>query len=154
MKKIVLSLAFLLVANFASAQLTSKDTNPEAMEVLNKFMEALMIADADKSAQEVMKYVHKSLVNDEGTDLIRDLRSFSFKKAHSNAKYYQIPVVVTRVRKTDKRTAIGYDNKAEAGRIEDYFVAKKKGANGLPAPVQIFFPADGGTPRIAYMGSL
>ena len=94
------------------------------MELLNKFLEALLIEDADASAKALLPLVHKSLMNDNGDDLTRDLRSFSFKKAHSNAKFYQSPVRVTRVRKTDTRTARGYGDSAEKGRIEDYFIAK------------------------------
>lgn len=155
MSKFLLTCFFCLCfASFSQAQLTAKDTEPKAMELLNKFLEALLIEDADASAKALLPLVHKSLMDDNGDDLTRDLRSFSFKKAHSNAKFYQSPVRVTRVRKTDSRTAIGYGDSAEKGRIEDYFIAKKQGVNGMPAPVQIFFPANGGEPKIAYMGSL
>ena len=153
MKKFVLFVIGILFSYAAQAQLTTKDTDARAMEVLNKFMEALMIEDADKSAKEVMKYAHKSLFNPNGSDLSKDLRDFSFKKAHNNAKFYQTPVIVTRIRKSSV-TGIGYEQTAERGRIEDYFIAKKQGVNGMPAPVQIFFPADGSEPKIAYMGSL
>jgi len=156
MKKNILFTLFLAVAiaHASQAQLTTKDTDAKAMEVLNKFMDALMVTDDDASAQEVLKYAHKSLFNSNGDGLSKDLRDFSFKKAHNNAKFYQIPVRITRVRKTNTSTAIGYGESAEKGRIEDYFVAKKQGVNGMPAPVQIFFPANGGEPKIAYMGSL
>jgi hypothetical protein len=92
-------------------------------------------------------------VYSEGNDLTTDIRQFSFKKAHSNAKFYQIPVKITRIRPT-RVTAIGFEETAEKGSVVDYFISKKEGGNGLPAPIKIFFPADGGTPKISYMGSL
>jgi hypothetical protein len=137
----------------AQINLSKVKTDRKAVEVLNKFMQALRIEDADSSAKAVMQYTHRSLWNSEETDLTRDLRQFSFKKAHSNARFYQIPVKVTRVRET-AISAIGYGETAEKGKVSDYFVGKKSGVNGMPAPVQIFFPADGSAPKISYMGSL
>lgn len=152
MKKIFVFFLYLFICEGILAQNNIK-TDTKAVAVLNKFMNALMIEDADASAQEVMKYTHISLHNGDRTDLTQDLRSFSFKKAHDNAKFYQIPVKITRVRET-KVSAIGYDETAQKGKVIDYFVAKKAGVNGMPAPVKIFFPADGSEPKISYMGSL
>lgn len=60
---------------------------------------------------------------------------------------------ITRVRPSNVME-IGFGPTAEAGRVEDCFIAKKEGVRGLPAPVTVFFPASGGPPRIAYLGSL
>ena len=136
---------------------SSADSEPaqdsRAVDVLNRFMFALLIADEEQSAKEAKKYVHKSLLNNEGTDLSPDLRRFSFKKARDGAKFYQVPVKVTRIRATSI-TAIGFKQTAELGSVIDYFIAKKSGVNGLPAPVKIFFPKSGGHPTISYIGSI
>lgn len=138
---------------FSTSFAQNLEVNPKAEILLNDFIKALSIQDANESAKECLKYVHKSLKNTTGEDLTKDLRDFSFKKAHSNAKFYASPVKITRVRK-NKVTAIGFQETGEKGDEYSYFISKKNGVNGMPAPVNIFFPADGGEPKISYMGSL
>jgi len=81
------------------------------------------------------------------------VKDYSYKKAVTDAALYQIPVRVTRVAK-DKSTAVGFGESAESGRTDRYFVAKREGVSGLPAPIHIFFPKDGSKPKIVNMGSL
>lgn len=141
------ALALACIAGPAAADDPAPD--PAAVKVLSDFMTALQIADEDASAKAVMPYVHKSLLNPAGTDLSRDLRQFSFHKAHTSARMYPTPVKVTRVRMTNI-TAIGFKQTAEAGTTVDYFIARNDSAT---VPVRIFFPRSG-APKIAYMGSL
>jgi hypothetical protein len=133
--------------------MTDSDVDPRAVKLLNAFMQVLSMADPEESAQALLPLVHASLKTAAGDDLSRDLRQFSHKKAHGNARHYAVPVTVTRVR-TTSTTGIGFGETAEAGRVDDYFIAKRPGVNGMPAPVKIFFPAEGGAPLISYMGSL
>lgn len=125
----------------------------EAEPLLNAALSALNIENFDESVQAILPYVHKSLKNRTGTDLTTDIRQFSFKKAHANARFYAHPVHVTRVRE-NAVTGIGFGDTAEMGRTVDYFIAKKEGVDGLPAPVTVFFPSSGGPPRVSYLGSL
>ncbi len=125
----------------------------EIRDLLNGVMNALLIADEDQSATAVLAYVHKSLKDRTGTALTADVRQFSFKKAHQNARFYALPVQVTRVRENNG-TSIGFGETAEMGRTEDHFLAKKEGEVGLPAPMTVFIPTSGGPPKIAYLGSL
>jgi hypothetical protein len=143
----------LATATHAAEAADDPPPDPAAVQLLNDFMQALSVSDEDASAKATMKHVHKSLLNPAGDDLSSDLRRFSFKKAHDNAKFYASPVKITRIRKTGI-SAIGFKQTAEAGRVDDYFLAKKEGVNGMPAPVRVFFPKSGGAPKIAYMGSL
>jgi hypothetical protein len=122
-------------------------------ELLNATMTALLVADEAESARAILPYVHKSLKKAGQTELTADVRQFSFKKAHSNARFYAVPVQVTRVRE-NAVTGIGFGDTAEMGREEDHFLAKKEGVNGLPAPMTVFIPASGGPPKISYLGSL
>src|SRR4051812_4438297 len=99
MKKLIF---FLILSLSAYGAGTSKDClddkpDPKVEVLLNNFINALLIADENGSAKECLKYTHKSLWNSAGTDLTQDLRRFSFKKAHDNAKFYQVPVKITRV---------------------------------------------------------
>jgi hypothetical protein len=137
----------------ATAEDPAPAPDPAAVKLVDDFMTALRIAGDEESAKATLPLVHKSLLNPAKDDLSQDLRRFSFKKAHDNAKFYAAPVKVTRVRSTGI-TAIGFKQTAEAGSVVDYFIAKKDGVSGMPAPVRIFFPKDGGAPKIAYMGSL
>jgi len=129
------------------------DVDPRAVALLNAFMQALALPDAAESARAVLPFVHRSLKTPAGDDLSRDLRQFGHKKAHGNAQLYAAPVHVTRVRTTGT-TGLGFGETAEAGRVDDYFITKRDGVNGMPAPVKIFFPAGGGPPLVCYMGSL
>lgn len=128
--------------------------DPRAEKLLNDFLATLTgQADYDAAAKAAVPYLHKSVLSADGKDVSMDLRQFSFKKAWQNAKFYAQPVKITRIRKTTI-SAIGYAESAEKGKVTDYFVGKKEGVNGMPAPVKIFFPADGGAPKISYVGSL
>ena len=157
MKKISLLLIFMSFLNGLWAQAEKSNgldmLNPKAEKLLNEFLTALSIGDSDESAKACLPLVHKSLINKTGDDLTSDLRRFSFKKAHENAKFYQKPVKITRIRK-QATTAIGFGETAQKGTVYDYFIAKKSGVPGMPAPIQVFFPLDGTAPRICYTGSL
>lgn len=153
MKTLNLFAVLMLIFIGASSGTFQDQTDPKAEKLLNDFMTALLISESNASAKECLKHVHKSLKNDAQTDLTSDLRRFSFKKAHDNARFYQVPVKITRVRPKNI-TAIGFGKTAEKGKVVDYFIAKKEGENGMPAPVSIFFPEGSGEPKISYMGSL
>jgi len=146
-------LTFLLCLSFFAGVSQTTEIDKRAETLLNDFMKALLIENSEASAKACLKHVHKSLMNSNGDNLTKDLLDFSFKKAHSNAKFYANPVKITRVRK-NKVTAIGFKETGENGSEYSYFISKKDGVNGMPAPVNIFFPADGSAPKISYMGSL
>jgi len=109
--------------------------------------------DEEAAAAAIVPYLHKSLLDSTGARLTTDVRSFSFKKAHGAAGLYAVPVTITRVRPSAV-TAIGHGPTGEQGRSVDYFVAKRAGVAGMPAPVTVFFPVGGGPPKVAYLGSL
>lgn len=142
-------------AEAAPGDIEVEKADPKAVQLLNDFFAALAVADENASAKACLAVVHKSLMNAAKDDLTSDLRRFSFKKAHDNAKFYAQPVKITRIRpKNISGIGAKSNGTAELGAVHDYFVAKKEGTAGLPAPVQVFFPQGGGDPKIAYMGSL
>ncbi|MCS6823744.1 MAG: hypothetical protein NZ529_05570 [Cytophagaceae bacterium] len=146
-KKGIVLFAFLVLYMRISGQDTEHEQKVEAL--LNNFMNALLIADENVSAKEVMKYTHSSLHNANGTDLSDDLRRFSFKKAHENAKLYHVPVKIVKIRKTSSG-ALGSDK----GDFYEYYISKKNADSGLPSPIRIFISQSGGEPKITYMGGL
>lgn len=127
--------------------------DPRGVELVNKLLQALSIEDPEQRLKAVIPLVHKSLLNKDGTDLDINVKPFSYKKAWQNVKFYCIPVKITEVHKGREMT-IGYGPTAEKGRNDKYFVGKKPGVNGMPAPIAVFWPSDGGGPKITGMGSL
>lgn len=138
----------------AQAQM-DEPADPRAEKLLNDFFAALTAneGDLDAAIKAALPHLHKSLLAPGGSDVSADLRRFSFRKAWQNAKFYAQPIKLTRIRKTGT-SAIGFAETAEKGKVCDYFVGKKDGVNGMPAPVKVFFPADGGAPKISYVGSI
>lgn len=138
----------------AAAQL-DEPADARAEKLLNDLLTALSAspADMDAAIKAALPHLHKSLLAPGGGDVSADLRRFSFKKAWENARSYAQPVKITRIRKTST-SAIGFGATAEKGKVTDYFVAKRDGVGGMPAPVKIFFPEGGGPPKISYVGSL
>ncbi|MFO0643714.1 MAG: hypothetical protein U0183_31090 [Polyangiaceae bacterium] len=141
----------------ATAPAGQGGTDPSADAAATRLLEAFLSTlqtqrDEEAAARAVLPFVHKSLLGP-GGGLSDDVRRFSFKKAFGAAPLYAVPVVVTRVRPSST-TAIGFGPTGERGRSVDYFVAKRPGQVGMPAPVTVFFPESGASPSIAYVGSL
>ena len=109
--------------------------------------------DEKAAAKAALPFIHKSEYDDTGVNLKKDRLDFSFKKAWQNARFYKTPVVITRVQKQNL-TAIGFGATAEKGTEYNWCFAKNDGVAGLPAPLNIFFPANGAAPKIYYYGSL
>ena len=122
-------------------------------KLVNELMNALLIKDEQARVEAVIPLVHKSLLNASGTDLDPSVKAYSFRRASNAVRLYKIPVKITRVARGGD-TTVGFGNTAEAGRRDRFFVAKREGVAGLPAPIHVFFPADGGEPKILNMGSL
>ena len=122
-------------------------------KLVNELMNALLIKDEQARVEAVIPLVHKSLLNASRTDLDPSVKAYSFRRASNAVRLYKIPVKITRVARGGD-TTVGFGNTAEAGRRDRFFVAKREGVAGLPAPIHVFFPADGGEPKILNMGSL
>jgi hypothetical protein len=151
---LTLLVAALLVWGALSAWAIEKiDPDPKGVELVNKLMKALTNADETKRLQEVLPLVHKSLKSKDGKDLDRTVKDFSYKKACTGAGNYKIPVEIHEVHKGTEMT-IGFKETAETGRKDKYFVKKKDGVAGMPAPIIVFWPKGGGAPLVVDMGSL
>lgn len=152
---LALGMAAIVTTSSGSASAADVAANPVAVSVIEKFLEALVSADSiEDAAKRVVaaKLVHQSLVDTrDPTTLNADKMRFSFKKAYGSAKLYQAKI--TRVAETSV-TAVGYKETAQKGKLYKYFVAKKDGVSGMPAPLQIFFPDGDGPPVLYDFGSL
>ncbi len=160
MKKTILMLfagmMVLLQTTLSNAQDVPVDQFDKAgIEVLNQFIKAILANPGDEkaAAKAALSTIHKSEYDAAGTGLKQDRMDFSFKKAWQNAKFYKSPIVVTRVQKQNI-SAIGFGATAEKGTAYKVWIAKNEGVAGLPAPLNVFFPADGSAPKVYYYGSL
>ncbi|MDQ7825847.1 MAG: hypothetical protein RDV48_23800 [Candidatus Eremiobacteraeota bacterium] len=156
MRKVLIaaiSLGLILMLGAARAQAIEKiKPDPAAVALLNEFLTALSIPDDEKRLKAVLPLVHKSLIAKNG-DLDRNVKDFSYRKACENVRFYQQPASIYEVHKGNVFT-IGFKETAEQGRNDKYFINKKAGVAGRPAPLHVFFPSSGGPPKITNMGSL
>lgn len=145
-----------LFAVNAFAQDADKPPDERGLTRLKRFMEILTTsADIDTAAKTVVaeKLVHAGRIDKNNPrTLNNDALRFSFKKAFENAKMYDPAPLVTRYVLTGT-SAVGFGPTAMKGKLYKYFVAKKEGVNGMPAPIQIFYPEDGSEPLVYDFGS-
>ena len=127
--------------------------DPAGQKLCSELLAALQIEDSAQRLSAVLPLVHKSMKTRDGKDLDRNTKDFSYKKASGAAKLYSSPAEITEVHKGNVST-IGFKESAETGRTDKYFLAKKPGVNGRPAPIHVFFPEGGGEPKIVNFGSL
>jgi hypothetical protein len=140
-----LGLSSLLVPILA-AEPKDEAPDPRAQALLTRFVQVMQTEDEGLRIQACLPYLHSSLLTADGKDLTPDVKNFQFQKASKNAKWYELPVKITRVR---PRSGSDF-----SGREYNYFIARKEDGAGPPASVTVFFPDDGGEPKILYMGSL
>jgi hypothetical protein len=127
--------------------------DPAAVAKISKFIELCVSnTDINEAGKKVVaaSLVHKSKLDPTGAQLNADSLRFAFKKAFENAKLYEPKI--TRVVLTGT-TAVGFKETASKGKLYKYFVAKKEGVTGMPAPIQVFFPEGGGEPVLYDWGS-
>ena len=149
--------ALLLQLSSYGQEVSLNKFDKRGIEVINSFMNAIMDPDSQgnegTAAIAALPYIHASEYDARGTNLKKDRLEFSFKKAWHNAKFYTLPVSVTRIQR-QHITAIGFGATAQAGKAFKVWIAKKDGVAGMPAPLNVFFPSDGSAPKLYYYGSL
>jgi hypothetical protein len=150
---LLVGLASLGLVSLQAKAVEKIEPDPAGVALCSQLLEALRIDDTEARVKAVLPLVHASLRNRQGTDLDRNIREFSFKKASRGAGLYTSPANVTEVHK-GRESTIGFRETAERGRTDKYFVAKIDPSNGRPAPLHVFWPANGGKPSIVNMGSL
>lgn len=123
------------------------ETEPHAVTLLNKFLEALKIGDEKERLQAVLPLFHRSLVTPDGQGLRQQVRDYSFKAAVESVASYEVPVKITRVDRVpgNRQTSISLDG--DEGDSFRYYISRLPSLGGT-GTVLIFFPADGGMPKI------
>ena len=144
--------ALIISLSIPASAIEKIEAHPHATKLINQFMKTLVIKDAARRDRAVTKLLHKSMLTSAG-ELTSSVKRYSYKKACDNVRLYQSPVKVTQVHK-GREVTIGFKETAERGRIDKYFVAKRSGVAGSPAPLHVFWPKSGGEPRLTNIGSL
>lgn len=123
---------------------------------LKRFMEIVASTEDLEEAGKLViaeKLVHGSkLDKNDPRKMNNDSIRFAFKKAHQNVKMYDPGPRIIRTQLTGT-SAVGFGPTAQKGKLYKYFIAKKDGINGMPAPIQIFYPEDGSDPIVYDFGS-
>jgi hypothetical protein len=151
-----LLLALSFVALTWSSRADAQDAPPDerGLEKIKQFMEiTLSSPDINEAGKKLVagKVVHSSkLDKNDPSKLNPDSLRFAYKKAHGNVKLYDAKVVRTVLTGT---SAVGFGPTAQKGKLFKYFIAKKEGVNGMPAPIQVFYPEDGSEPVVYDFGS-
>lgn len=138
-------------AAFAAIEKIAPD--PKGVRLCTEFLAALSRADEKVRLAAVLPLLHKSMLTADGKDLDPQVKQFSYQKAVKGAQFYAQPAEIFEVHKGVEST-VGFQQTAETGRTDKYFVKKKPDQPGRPAPLHVFWPKGGGEPRLINIGSL
>jgi hypothetical protein len=127
--------------------------DPKGVQVVNELLAALAQTDDKARLEAVLPVMHKSMLTSDGKDLAPNVKNYSYKKACQNVQFYAQPAAIGEVHELSEQT-VGFRETAERGIVFKYFVKKKEGVAGMPAPIHVLFPSDGGTPKCINIGSL
>lgn len=153
-------IVFLQPTSFLMAQsklndIPVTDLPANVKQVLDKYVEVLNISSIDECAVKFLEIAGGSLVNETATALRNDIKTYSLKKDHDDIKFYQQPVLITRVNKSISGGQ-GFGASAIKGTVYKIWIAKKAGGAGMPAPVSIMIPEGHvtiTTPKVVNIGS-
>lgn len=142
-----------LAAGSALAQVEKIPPDPKGVKLCSDLLAALTMSDEKERLKAVLPLLHRSLLTPDGKGLDPMVRDFSYKKAVTGAPLYKQPADIHEVHKGREQT-VGFGETAERGRVDRYFVKKKEGQPGRPASLHVFWPNEGGAPKLTNIGSL
>jgi hypothetical protein len=116
--------------------------DPSVVALLDRLLDAL----ARDDAAAAVPLLHPNLLTGDGAALDPQVARYAWQKAAANARLYVRPPVVVSSR--DAGDGPG------GGRQVRYFLEKRPGVEGMPAPVTLVFPEGGGPPKVLYFGGL
>jgi len=155
MKRILwMIVGVMLMGSMSSADETMpKELKEKAISVINLFVKTLRDNSYEKSAQLVVPFMQKSLLDNTEKKLDNDTYRYQFKKAYNNVHNYHYPVQITRVQ-TLKTSSVGYGKSFEKGVEYKLWIAKQEGVSGMPAPLVVFVKEKSNDIQLSYVGSL
>ncbi len=131
----------------STSNLNSDTLQDQAAEqLINNLFSLFQTLDQNTCAQMAISIVHKSLVKFQ--ELEKNFLKYKFLRAYENAARYQYPIHLEGVKKTGRKS-MGTRDQKELGEEVMYEISRKKDIGALPGHVRIFFPANGGLPKIS-----
>lgn len=125
----------------------------DVIGVLNAYMKILTASPSlEACAAEVAKIAAGHMLSRNG-GIAEDVMRYGLKKDFQNAKFYRMPVVITRVQRIENDYD-GYGPTLFRGTRYRIWIAKKEGVPGLPAPIPIIKPETGAPRIVTTIGSL
>ena len=125
---------------------SASNRDQAAEQLINDLFALFQSLDENTCAQMSISIVHRSLVKFQ--ELEKNFYKYKFLKAYQNASRYQHPVKIEGVKPTG-RNSMGTRDQKENGEEVMYEISRKEDIGALPGHVRVFFPANGGLPKIS-----
>jgi hypothetical protein len=123
----------------------TNDKDQEAAQLINGLFEIMIQQAPEMGSQNVLSFVHSSLVVNGQLDA--NFRKYKFLKAYERLSYYRVPIQI-KDRKASGRTTVGSAFNKEEGEEWIYTLYPAKDLGGLGGQIRIFFPKTGGAASI------
>ncbi|MCF8245762.1 MAG: hypothetical protein K9J37_14295 [Saprospiraceae bacterium] len=116
-----------------------------ARQLIEDFVKLLATYEVENAAWRAAPFLHRSLL--QGEMMQPQFKQNNFYSAHQRFRSYKIPISFVKTQATN-RTAIGSLRDRDEGEEYVYTLEKNMDNGGMPGTVRVFFPNDGGGPKI------
>jgi len=127
-----------------SKNLSIQDEN--VRDLINRLFDALLSSNSEVGIQKFEEIAHQSLFQNGQID--PSFRKNCFNVAAARLNLYKQPPEVTSTEPTG-RNRLGSRGNKEDGREEKFAIARKNSLGGFEGHIRIFFPSNGGLPKIS-----
>ncbi len=117
-----------------------------ARQLVEEFMKLLATYEVENAAWRAAPFLHRSLL--QGEMMQPQFKQHNFYTAHQRFRTYRQPVNFIKTQNTN-RTAIGSLRDRDEGEEYVYTLEKSVENGGMPGTVRVFFPKNGGGPKIS-----
>ncbi len=122
------------------------ERDQEAEHLINNLFSLFQTLDEKTCSQMAISIVHGSLVKFQ--ELEQSFLKYKFLKAYNNSNLYKTPVYIENIKVTGRKS-MGRADEKEMGEEVMYEISRKENIGALPGHVRIFFPSNGGLPKIS-----
>lgn len=128
-----------------ASQNSSLADHAAARQLVEEFVKLLATYEVENAAWRAAQFLHRSLL--QGEMMQPQFKQNNFYSAHQRFRNYRQPVNFIKTQSTN-RTAIGSLRDRDEGEEFVYTLEKTVDNGGMPGTVRVFFPKDGGGPKI------
>ena len=132
-------------APFVPSDSRSAADHSVARQLVEDFVKLLATFEVENAAWRAAPFLHRSLL--QGEMMQPQFKQNNFYSAHQRFRTYKIPISFVKSQPTN-RTAIGSLRDRDEGEEFVYTLEKTVDNGGMPGTVRVFFPKDGGGPKI------